>query len=427
MDLTFLHGDDIMVYTIKGPYEGSIFGRLGRGIGQGINEQLPKEIESQRQANAIEGLAKNKGKPLEQAAALRRAHVPAHEINTYLGLAQRQQEREAEFPDEQPNYNINNVSQTQPTVRGQVPNTQTPNIHAPNPETGFVSREALSESEARIKQKPQWKEINDLAKNKYKSIYPNASPEELREKAKNELYIDYEAQKVGLADLEEDINKKIKLALQGEGFGHYEDVSGEIQKELLRQAKHMYTDQGLNPQQIGSNISDIMIEMGIANNALKEISGEGIFRTSEKINQAKILRKDFEKYNFGGIFDKLASAHLGWSEPLVAHELDPVKNEKINDIFNKYPEKKFFSRMDSTGKIPEKIKDADVDSVIKNIRKGDNLLDIEYKLRQRGYSIDKFRKKISESNLDLDHDQRRQIKSPIDHAWWPDIFAEIFK
>lgn len=416
-----------MVYTIDDPYSGNIFGRLGHGLGEGIGEQFPKEVENYRHSKAIEGLAQNKGTPLQQAAALRRAGVPAHEINTYLPLAQRQQEREAEFPEQETSLNAQKGNKSQPSIRGQSPNVQAVDMHAPNKETGFVSKEAILESESNRLQKPQWKEINDLAKNKYKSIYPNASADELRTKAKEELQTKFDTQDIGLQKLRSDLNGKIQLALQGEGFGDYKDVSGEIQKDLLRQAEYMYTNQGMNPVEIGSKISDVMMNMGIANNALKKIGGEGIFDTKSKITDAKLLRKDFEKYGFGGIFDKLASAHLGWSEPLVAHELDPVKNDKIDAIINKYPEKKFFSRMDATGKIPERIKDSDVDSIIQNIKKGDNLFDIEYKLRQRGYKIEKFKKKILESKIDLDNDQDRQIKAPIDNQWWPDIFAEIFK
>lgn len=55
-----------MVQIIDDPYSGSAFGRLGRGIGQGLSEQLPKEIERTRLASGLKKLnAENVKDPFE--------------------------------------------------------------------------------------------------------------------------------------------------------------------------------------------------------------------------------------------------------------------------------------------------------------------------------------------------------------------------
>ncbi len=56
-------------YTVKQP---NIFGRIGSGIGKGLAEQLPKEIERGRLAEGLQQFEKDAGNlsPLQQAARL---------------------------------------------------------------------------------------------------------------------------------------------------------------------------------------------------------------------------------------------------------------------------------------------------------------------------------------------------------------------
>jgi len=57
-----------MSYQVK---QGNIFGRLGSGIGQGLAEQLPKEIERSRLAQGLEDLSQQQGlSPTQKFAKL---------------------------------------------------------------------------------------------------------------------------------------------------------------------------------------------------------------------------------------------------------------------------------------------------------------------------------------------------------------------
>lgn len=50
-----------MVQIIDDPYTGNIFGRIGKGLGQGLSEQLPKEIERRRLSSGLKQLEKEGG------------------------------------------------------------------------------------------------------------------------------------------------------------------------------------------------------------------------------------------------------------------------------------------------------------------------------------------------------------------------------
>lgn len=49
-----------MAQIINDPFSGNAFGRLGKGIGQGLSEQLPKEIERTRLASGLKNLEQEK-------------------------------------------------------------------------------------------------------------------------------------------------------------------------------------------------------------------------------------------------------------------------------------------------------------------------------------------------------------------------------
>lgn len=53
-------GEFRFMQIIDDPYSGNIFGRLGKGIGQGLSEQLPKEIERTRLASGLKKLEQEK-------------------------------------------------------------------------------------------------------------------------------------------------------------------------------------------------------------------------------------------------------------------------------------------------------------------------------------------------------------------------------
>ena len=410
---------------INDPYSGNIFGRLGQGLGQGISEQLPKEIESRRHANAIEGLANNPNlNPIQQAAALRRATVPSHEINTYLPLIQRQQERDIYTKKGEASQD-QGINKVKPSRQGEIPIEQDVNIHLPNQQTGFVSPEAIRQYKSSLLQEPEKDQIENLARSKYLARNPSMPIAEAEASARNDIKINRDAQKEANKALREDLNNRMVLDLQGSGLGDFKDISGKIQKDLLDQAEHMVNEQGKSPEEASQIVSNIASELGETANALKENGARSFFSTAEKITDAKAQREIFKKYGYEEQFDNMAVSKLGWTRPMVAHELDPLQNKEINNIFKKFPAS--MTAIKGTGKM----KDSDVDSIIENIKPEDNLFDIEYKLRERGYNINTFKKKVKqaehEKKISLQPQQDHQIKAAVDNSWWGDILAEAFK
>lgn len=86
-----------MVQVINDPYSGNVFGRLGKGIGQGLSEQVPKEIERSRLSSGLKKFEKESHglSPIQQFTRL--ASIPgftAEHLYTLAPLLKQQGQRE---------------------------------------------------------------------------------------------------------------------------------------------------------------------------------------------------------------------------------------------------------------------------------------------------------------------------------------------
>jgi hypothetical protein len=91
-----------MVQVISDPYKGNIFGRLGKGIGKGLSEQVPKEIERLRLSAGLKKFEKeSKGlTPVQQFTRLAAIPgiTPEHLYTLSPLLRQQAQREEGERP-----------------------------------------------------------------------------------------------------------------------------------------------------------------------------------------------------------------------------------------------------------------------------------------------------------------------------------------
>ena len=80
---------------INDPYSGNAFGRIGKGIGQGLSEQLPKELERGRLSQGLKELEKEKDlTPYQQASKLYTLPGGAEAAQSLLPLLQLQKANE---------------------------------------------------------------------------------------------------------------------------------------------------------------------------------------------------------------------------------------------------------------------------------------------------------------------------------------------
>jgi len=90
-----------MVQIINDPFSGNIFGRIGKGVGQGLSEQIPKEVKNYRLSSALEGLQKGDKSldPIQSMSKLVRGGYSPQEAASLIPFLQEQQQRKASIDE----------------------------------------------------------------------------------------------------------------------------------------------------------------------------------------------------------------------------------------------------------------------------------------------------------------------------------------
>lgn len=392
---------------------GSVVGRIGKGFGQGLAEQLPKEIERNRLSAGLKKLGDQDFSGKSQLQILGDiAKIPGitpEMTNVALSQIQKQNFINRKSPNEnipgQQNVGLNKTS-NQPIL-----------------ESGFASPSQITEYKKTLLQEPSQSQINDLAKD-FLQQNITQNPEHAQVLAKQELNQNRFAQEKKINDAKALANERLDLSLQGGGFGKFKDLPGEIQRDLIDQVGYMVGNQGLSPEQAAEKIEKIGLDLGKARNNLKDTgSFWNMFRpSSKKITELKSQREEYEKYGWGELFDDMAASELGITPLQTAHVLDPLKNSRIQSHIGKLKQSHEFG-----GK---KIDDKKMDEIVRQITPRDSLYSIEYLLRDKGISLDQFTQRVhdlqSKKEISLTDQQKRQLKRAVSNEFRGDLLFRSF-
>ena len=387
----------------------NIFGRLGKGIGQGIADQLPKEIERQRLSSGLKKLGEqdySSKTPLQIQADL--YSIPG--ITPEIAQQAYQQIQNQNF--------INMRQRTEkPTENAMISESQVLPTEEET-ESGFASPEQIKQRKNKLLQEPSFEEdIKPLADDYLRSGLAT-NPTQALQMATQEFNQNRISQQGKLNTFTNELNERFKTELQGSGLNDYKDVAGKIQQALLDEGRDRIL-RGNNPAVVAQDMGDILYDLGLAANKVKDIGSWGnMFKSSKaKTNDLLQQRKAYQKYGFGELFDDMATAALGITPLEAAHNLDPIKNKKLNEGLNKFRGGPFFS-------------DKKLDNLLRDIKPKDNLFDLLYKMRQKHVDVDKVKarieKLVSDGEIALSKQQERQLQKPITNNLLGDILYEIF-
>jgi hypothetical protein len=410
---------------------GSVAGRIGKGFAKSLSEQLPKEVATHRLSSGLEKLGKQdfSGKnQLQTLAAIYNIPGMTPEI---AALAQQQIQKQ-NFLNKKPGT----------PKEGAIPNDQKNAVGASQPikqpintipkkrkDNEFATPEEIEDYKGRTLQAPTFAETKALA-DTYIEDGLTQNPQEALDMAKRELTQNQEAQLTNTATFRDDFNKRFAKELQDGGLGDYTHVNGKIQQALLDQGEIMVNEGGLTPQQASKEMGDIAYDLGLAANSLNETgSFWNKFRpTSTTINELQQQRKKFEKYGFGHLFDNMVVGKLGITRLEAGHILDPIKNKYLQENLNKIKKHKDIIPFEGQKR---KLKDDELDNIISSIDEKDNLYSIEYDLRNKGYDVNQFKKRVTEwkdeKKKKFSKLQTMQMETPIDNSFLGDILFESFK
>jgi hypothetical protein len=420
-----------MVQVIDDAYNGNIFGRLGKGIGKGLSEQVPKEIERYRLSSGLEQLGQDakggKLTPLEiytKAAGIP-GMTPQH-LYTIAPIIQEQMKRQnflnrgegGGIPDKRPGGKpISDITKVQ---------SEQPDLAARD--SGFASPIEIAQYKQDIAQEPDFLEVNDLAK-QYINEGITQDPQEASNLAKNQLLQDRAAQQQKIQAFKEDFGGekgRFALELQKGGLGNksFNAVAGKIQQALLDQGEYLMATQGLTPEAAALEMTNIATELGkTANETLNTGSMANMFKSKRaKTTDLRAQKQDFERYGFGEIFDDMATAALGITPLEAAHVLSPLKNKEVEGLIKGT---KKTSQKSTANNIPEE----KLEKIIRSMTQEDNLYAIEYLLRDKHLDIQQFKDKVLEMSnakeIKLSPQQRRQLKRSVSESFLGDLLFEM--
>lgn len=244
-------------FTVNQP---SIFGRIGTGVGKGLAEQLPKEMDRGRLSEGLNQFAQKSNDPLmkQYAQLLSIPGITPQAVQTFGELAKQQSSRNAyanrsrgSNQENQPNpgFNLNEAPQfgqlpgkvqrqnnggyQEPSELVRPEETGQPQVSPPNP----TRPEALPGI--------PWTQdqyLDSVAK--YAEQFPNDNPasweqrargEEARMLSRPEAFQRYDQYlKDKSTEIESEFNKQLKLHLQKEGGETFKDVPGDLQSNMIR-------------------------------------------------------------------------------------------------------------------------------------------------------------------------------------------------
>src|SRR5271170_123407 len=370
--------------------QGSLAGRLGKGIAKGLSEQLPKEVQNYRTSSAIEKLrSQGNTDPLQQIQQLIKSGTSTQDIGMLLPYIQQAQGNKAL---EARAGGTGKQTNGQPTSQLPASPTQGFNKEGYKPEGkgGFASKSQLDNLRNSFTQKPSQQQIDQLA-NKYIKEGLSYNANDARLKADKEIEQNRASQQQILEKFENDLSKRLKTELEGGGIGDYKDITGEIERKLLDEGILRAGGLGMTPEQASAEMSQIGKDLGrVATQAKTTGSFDAIDKNaSEKVSEWKRQKKEYEKYGLGEQFNEIVAASSKLTPMQVAHELNPLENKSINDSL-KGKKKSVFVDV-------EPMKAKELDKIISQIKPNDDLLSLAYEFRERGFDVYQLFNEISKA------------------------------
>lgn len=400
-----------MVQTIE---QGDIFGRIGKGLGEGFGKGASKQIERNQLASGLEKIASNKDlSEVQRYGQLLRLPGGEEHAATLIPALQRSQAWKG-IDETSP------VAENVPEKISKENGSEKSSIISPD----FEIESALQG----LKQEPSQQDINALAK-QYHSQGRFIDLGEAQKAAKEELKTNLGAQDTKLSNFETSLNQEAQRLLQSAGLNDYSKSIGEATQKLIRQGKYNILKNGSSPEAESKRFSDSLLDLSKAVTQTKKtgvsagsfIPGSGK-NFKSRVADLKAQKKEFEKYGFEEIYDDVASAAAGITPMQAASVLDPNSNKNFEKQVLKEGKNKVFHGITS------RLGDKELNKLVDTIRPEDNLLSLEYLLRENRISIPEFKEKLLEPQnyKKLTDKQKRQLAKESKNSIMDDILFRVF-
>jgi hypothetical protein len=422
-------------YKVK---QGDIFGRVGSGIGRGLAESLPKEMERGRLASGLsqfeqesEGLS-----PMQQFTRL--ASIPGivdrpQLIQTLGELAKNQGLRtsirnnakdiqpvkekgkldDVRFANLQERRNVEQATDNDIKTREQVQNENVPRestgqsqILPKNPlreETKTVV--PLSPEEFNQKISENWDSNPGLT---FDQVVQKTNQDEERRKAMPEAErIEDERLKGIQKEIKEKFTDQLSTKLQKEGKGTFSDITGEMQTNLIRGMEHdLAKNPNLSVDDVVNRWTNKALNLAKTKTQLNKLANEqnslaGFFKQGETIEKLQNYQKTFKDSDNSEEYFNILKKDFGMS-PHSAAQIAYPRSDNVKQVIKKIPSISYTDQIKISKKIATDIEQALTrnDSLLAISK---NIKDIDDNFNERAFfqqlSEDRDRLSLSEVQI----------------------------
>lgn len=403
--------------------QGNIWGRLGSGIGQGLGEQLPKEIERGRLASGLRSLGEKKDlDPYQQFTEL--ASIPGAASNPALLQQAGQFLRQRSLIDSTKQENSNQkdyIDRFKPT---NIPNER---------DTATTTESTQSRLNPYVP--PNGEQQENMARQKLASD-PQAYPtiEEARSAVSREVAADTSRSNSLLekANLEESVQSKGELSLIKQLDAYNAKIPAAALVKLQKKAINDITSGKLSVDEAKQEYGKIGDQISKDFDNINALGGIGFITNAKgNINSIEAIQKALKEYGLRkeGADQMISSAQV---TPEFAYaSMFPVKeikvlNDEIKNLDKYSVEKKIPSYITNKPEFPfnyiPKIKNRDYEettkkvtpNLVKAMAKEGSPLSIAYELNKRGLDGEYFKRYLLDNidDLNLTREQENELGKP---------------
>lgn len=441
----------------------NIFGRLGSGIGQGLAEQVPKEIEHQRLRSGLQSLAqKADAGNLSPAALLAEAAgtygITPQAVQSFGELGKQQARGQALIQSQ----NRQQQPALSPFARPEVsPQEQgTPSItkptHLEKAQEGYIPK---TQDEIFQNAGQKFNENPALFNNDPQKAIDAAEKEDFRNQQINEAH---QTQHAKLTAIQDSVTTRLRDQSKKLGAQVPEEVYTDIEDEAIQSVKPKNEGgKGLTEQQAIKEYGKKLHEISQDYQGIETLGGWGVTGRTAKdtFNSLNALRNSFEKRGDTKNFADTMTAKLGTS-PMFSYAVaqpvanNPAANQTLRSLASLKPLEKTVAGVGENapiinlpgGKIfkqvPEEIARDRTLKIMPRLardmqqegKKGlrPSPLAVAYELQKKGYSPEVFFDYLNKNRekLGLTGYQERQLEKPINRSepwndWWLGAWSGI--
>lgn len=366
-----------MVQVLENPNP-SIAGRLGKGIAQGLSEQLPKELERGRLSYGLKNLksqAEEGASPIDLATSLLTIPGVTPEMAQYI----------------QPYLQSAAIQSQKSTPSGEISQDQSEK----NQSFRRLGTEEAIQNRA-----------TELGISK-PLIYPT------RDSQVAAADREYKNQQQSISNIRDAFTKSFEKKIQGHGDTTFSSVLGDLQEDYINKAEEDVLKGNISEKEAINRYTKEALRFAKNKAKLDALGFSNLISPSDTLTSLKEAREDYKKVDKLEEFKDEIKSKFDLTDQNASSLAFPIANNKNFSSFLKSVKPKSYPKSDVTA---DREKATTTEEIVENISKyitdDDSIFSILKELENKNYDPEEIKKAIqSDKKIRLNDRQRTELKS----------------